>query len=63
MSFCSKSQTSWKFPKVKEISSKLKVWNSLTRAKNEFISRHERKITWYCCGPTVYDWSHMGHAR
>lgn len=22
-----------------------------------------KKVTWYCCGPTVYDASHMGHAR
>ena len=22
-----------------------------------------RKVTWYCCGPTVYDAAHLGHAR
>uniref|UniRef100_A0A452TMN8 Cysteine--tRNA ligase, cytoplasmic n=1 Tax=Ursus maritimus TaxID=29073 RepID=A0A452TMN8_URSMA len=28
-----------------------------------FIPQHGKKVTWYCCGPTVYDASHMGHAR
>ncbi|CAH6718471.1 cysteine--tRNA ligase [[Candida] jaroonii] len=41
----------------------LKVYNSLTREKDEFISNNANQITWYCCGPTVYDYSHMGHAR
>lgn len=22
-----------------------------------------KKVTWYCCGPTVYDAGHLGHAR
>lgn len=24
---------------------------------------HGRRVLWYSCGPTVYDASHMGHAR
>ncbi|KAK9238244.1 tRNA synthetases class I (C) catalytic domain-containing protein [Lipomyces kononenkoae] len=28
-----------------------------------FIPISQRKVTWYCCGPTVYDAGHMGHAR
>uniref|UniRef100_A0A452TLH0 Cysteine--tRNA ligase, cytoplasmic n=1 Tax=Ursus maritimus TaxID=29073 RepID=A0A452TLH0_URSMA len=35
--------------------------SSLT--KDVFIPQHGKKVTWYCCGPTVYDASHMGHAR
>ncbi|KAH9985349.1 tRNA synthetases class I (C) catalytic domain-containing protein [Russula vinacea] len=31
--------------------------------KNDFIPRDGRRIKWYNCGPTVYDASHMGHAR
>ncbi|ELU37714.1 cysteine-tRNA ligase [Rhizoctonia solani AG-1 IA] len=31
--------------------------------KTEFIPRKGRNVTWYNCGPTVYDSSHMGHAR
>ncbi|MEE6499394.1 hypothetical protein FKM82_003433, partial [Ascaphus truei] len=28
-----------------------------------FVPQDGKKVTWYCCGPTVYDASHMGHAR
>ncbi|PIO25573.1 hypothetical protein AB205_0215920 [Aquarana catesbeiana] len=28
-----------------------------------FVPQNGKKVTWYCCGPTVYDASHMGHAR
>ncbi len=31
--------------------------------KDEFIPDQGNQVTWYCCGPTVYDKSHMGHAR
>ncbi|XP_044731400.1 cysteine--tRNA ligase, cytoplasmic [Chrysoperla carnea] len=41
----------------------LKLYNSLTRQKEVFIPKNGRQITWYSCGPTVYDISHMGHAR
>ncbi len=43
----------------------IKIFNSLTHEKDEFvpIDPHGRHITWYTCGPTVYDMSHMGHAR
>lgn len=41
----------------------LKLFNSLTRQKEVFIPRKGRKVVWYSCGPTVYDASHMGHAR
>lgn len=36
---------------------------SFTLAQNEFIPRTGRHVKWYNCGPTVYDASHMGHAR
>lgn len=41
----------------------LKVHNSLTDELNLFTPRVARKVTWYTCGPTVYDSNHMGHAR
>ncbi|XP_076591244.1 cysteine--tRNA ligase, cytoplasmic isoform X1 [Chaetodon auriga] len=41
----------------------LRLYNSLTRAKELFVPQDGNKVTWYCCGPTVYDASHMGHAR
>ncbi|KAF7191735.1 Cysteine--tRNA ligase [Pseudocercospora fuligena] len=44
---------------------KLSVYNSLTRTKTPFIplDKSGKKVTWYACGPTVYDDSHLGHAR
>lgn len=41
----------------------LKIYNSLTRKKEVFVPQNGMNITWYSCGPTVYDASHMGHAR
>ncbi|XP_069544783.1 cysteine--tRNA ligase, cytoplasmic isoform X1 [Brachyistius frenatus] len=41
----------------------LRLYNSLTRAKEPFVPQKGNTVTWYCCGPTVYDASHMGHAR
>lgn len=43
----------------------LKVYNSLTRSKVPFVplDKSGKKVTWYCCGPTVYDAGHLGHAR
>lgn len=31
--------------------------------KEVFQPQNGKKVLWYCCGPTVYDASHMGHAR
>ena len=31
--------------------------------KDEFVPSDPNQVTWYSCGPTVYDESHMGHAR
>jgi len=42
---------------------KLKVFNTFTHEKDEFIPANGNVVNWYCCGPTVYDASHMGHAR
>lgn len=42
---------------------KLKLYNSLTRQKEEFVPLEGNNVRWYSCGPTVYDASHMGHAR
>lgn len=41
----------------------LKVRNSLSKEKEIFKPAHETEVTWYSCGPTVYDSSHLGHAR
>merc|ERR1719265_1641654 len=41
----------------------LKCHNSLTGDVDPFIPKNGNKVMWYSCGPTVYDVSHMGHAR
>lgn len=41
----------------------LRVHNSLTRSKVQFVPQAGRRVLWYMCGPTVYDSAHMGHAR
>ncbi len=43
--------------------SKMKVFNTLTGKKEEFIPLEKGKVRMYVCGPTVYDYSHIGHAR
>ncbi|XP_020826414.1 cysteine--tRNA ligase, cytoplasmic isoform X2 [Phascolarctos cinereus] len=57
-----RAQPQWSPPAGSE-PSKLRLYNSLTRSKDEFVPQQGRRVTWYCCGPTVYDASHMGHAR
>ena len=41
----------------------LKIYNVLTREKEEFVPLQEGKVNMYVCGPTVYDYSHVGHAK
>ena len=31
--------------------------------QNTFVPHVNKQVSWYSCGPTVYDASHMGHAR
>ncbi|MDP2913332.1 MAG: cysteine--tRNA ligase, partial [Candidatus Omnitrophota bacterium] len=41
----------------------MKIYNSLTRKKEEFAPIRPGRIGIYVCGPTVYDEPHIGHAR
>ncbi|WP_415878900.1 cysteine--tRNA ligase [Methylomonas sp. TEB] len=41
----------------------LKIYNTLTRSKQEFIPKQLGKVGMYVCGMTVYDYCHIGHAR
>ena len=41
----------------------LKIYNVLSRTKEEFKPIQEGKVNMYVCGPTVYDHSHIGHAK
>jgi len=41
----------------------MKIFNTLTRKKEEFIPLEENKVRMYVCGPTVYNLIHIGNAR
>ena len=41
----------------------MKVFNTLTNKKEEFKPIEENKVKIYACGPTVYDYFHLGNAR
>lgn len=42
---------------------KMKLYNTLTRKKEEFKPIEDGKVTMYVCGPTVYNYIHVGNAR
>ena len=41
----------------------MKIYNTMTRKKEEFKPLNENRIKMFVCGPTVYDKSHIGHGR
>lgn len=41
----------------------LKIYNTLSGTKDLFKPRKGKKVNLFVCGPTVYDYSHLGHAR
>lgn len=41
----------------------MKIYNTLTRQKETFEPRHAGKVSMYVCGPTVYNYIHVGNAR
>ena len=41
----------------------IKVYNTFTRKKEEFIPLNGKNVNFYVCGPTVYDYIHIGNAR
>jgi cysteinyl-tRNA synthetase len=41
----------------------MKIYNTLTRKKEEFIPMDKNNVKMYSCGPTVYDYFHIGNAR
>jgi cysteinyl-tRNA synthetase len=61
-----RQQPAWAMPQTTHnLHPNLKIYNSLTRSKTPFvpIDREGKRVTWYACGPTVYDDAHLGHAR
>jgi len=41
----------------------MEIYNTLTRRKDEFVPINSPVVGMYVCGPTVYDYNHIGHAR
>ncbi|MHB1342277.1 MAG: cysteine--tRNA ligase [Coriobacteriia bacterium] len=41
----------------------IRVYNTMTRTKEEFVPREPGKVAMYVCGPTVYNHIHVGNAR
>lgn len=61
----SSSKREW-YPPAADDAAVLRLYNSLVDEKVPFVpaaGAGSRQISWYACGPTVYDSAHMGHAR
>ena len=41
----------------------MKLYNTLTRKEEEFIPNDENEVKMYTCGPTVYNYAHIGNLR
>lgn len=41
----------------------MKIMNTYTNQLEEFVPKHEKEVSMYVCGPTVYDHIHIGNAR
>ena len=41
----------------------MKIYNTMTKTKEEFVPINQDKVGIYVCGPTVYDYIHIGNAR
>ena len=41
----------------------MKVFNTLTKKKEELKSINDKEIRMYSCGPTVYNYAHIGNLR
>lgn len=48
---------------MSDASQGLRLYNTLTRTKEDFVAIDPRNVRMYVCGPTVYDFAHIGNAR
>ena len=48
---------------MSDASKGLRLYNTLTRTKEDFFPIDPRNVRMYVCGPTVYDFAHIGNAR
>ena len=56
----------WLPPQLKDNSYRTGLFLNNTlhpESKTEFVPQNGRRVNWYICGPTVYDHSHLGHAK
>eukprot|EP00578_Thalassiosira_sp_NH16_P004174 CAMPEP_0181140108 /NCGR_PEP_ID=MMETSP1071-20121207/35134_1 /TAXON_ID=35127 /ORGANISM="Thalassiosira sp., Strain NH16" /LENGTH=803 /DNA_ID=CAMNT_0023227049 /DNA_START=118 /DNA_END=2529 /DNA_ORIENTATION=+ len=64
---CDSNRHPWHPPEIDVstpiASGQLLMRNTLTGQKEPFVPMKDRHVRWYTCGPTVYDSSHVGHAR
>ncbi|KAJ2879414.1 cysteinyl-tRNA synthetase [Coemansia aciculifera] len=63
MTFTSNNSSPWTPPESSHPQTGLGVYNSLTKSTVPFVPREGNYVSWYACGPTVYDAAHIGHAR
>ena len=40
----------------------IRLYNTMHARKEDFVPREEGKVGIYCCGPTVYNYIHLGNA-
>lgn len=45
------------------MTAQLSLYNTLTRSKDVFVPQDPARVTMYVCGPTVYNFAHIGNAR
>ena len=41
----------------------IRLYNTLAREKQDFVPQNPQRVTMYVCGPTVYNYAHIGNAR
>ncbi len=46
-----------------QVKNTIRFYNTLSREIEDFVPLHDKKVGIYACGPTVYDYSHIGHIR
>src|SRR5690242_12011708 len=50
-------------PRYRDASMALQLFNTLTRQKEEFVPLEPGQVRLYTCGPTVYNYAHIGNFR
>ncbi|KAK9498579.1 hypothetical protein O3M35_003180 [Rhynocoris fuscipes] len=48
--------------RVSGFNTNISLYNSAIKSKTTLICQQKGVVSWYCCGPTVYDSAHIGHA-